>query len=100
MSQTPDPSDRQIDAAADGAFGGKHSTVDNRRAGYGGVEFDGVQYTKLEWLLRSARRGDCLAWGDAAKVCQYYEAQLDALRAELEELRGLAWLQPHTQENA
>jgi len=78
MSLAPDPADRVLDAAADGAFGGK--ATDNRRAGYGGVVFEGKEYTKMEWLIRAARRGDCLAWGDAAKVCAYYEAQLDASR--------------------
>lgn len=80
MALAPDPADRVLDAAADGAFGGRHSTTDNRRAGYGDVEYEGRTYTKLEWLLRAAKRGDCLPWGDAAKVCAYYEAEIQRLR--------------------
>lgn len=85
MALAPDPADRALDAAADGAFGGKHGAADNRRAGYGGVVFEGREYTKLEWLLRAARRGDCLAWGDAAKVCQYYEDEIQRLREVIAE---------------
>lgn len=90
MPLAPDPADRALDAAADGAFGGVSTMGDisgmsqtvgtNRRAGYGGVTFEGRAYTKLEWLLRAAKRGDCLAWGDAAKVVAYYEAEIQRLR--------------------
>lgn len=84
MALAPDPADRIIDAQADGAFGGKHSSTDNRRAGYGEVIFEGQTYSKMEWLLRAARRGDCLAWGESAKLVAYYEARI----AELEQTHG------------
>lgn len=79
MALAPDPADRALDAVADGAFGAK---VDNRRAGYGSVEYEGREYTKRQWLLRAAKRGDCLAWGDAAKLVAYYEELVEAAYSE------------------
>lgn len=63
MTTTPtDPSDKALDAAADGAFGGQHT---NRRAGYG---------DQLDMILRVARRGGTLAAGEGEKLIAHYEA--------------------------
>lgn len=57
-----DPSDKALDAAADGNFGGKHT---NRRAGYG---------DQMDMILRIARRGGTLAAGEGLKLIEHYEA--------------------------
>ena len=74
-----DPADRVIDAKADGAFGGAHS----HRAGYGGIEFEGQTYTKLQWVERTARMGGTLAAGEGRMLL----AEIDRQRAILAALR-------------
>lgn len=72
-----DPSDK-LDAAADGNFGGKHTT--NRRAGYSKtVTINGEEITELEWLIRRAKKDHTLASGEGRKIVEHYEAELDAL---------------------
>lgn len=65
-----DPSDKALDAAADGNFGGKHT---NRRAGYG---------DQLDMILRIARRGGTLAAGEGLKLIEHYEALVEAAYQE------------------
>ncbi len=74
-----DPADRAIDAKADGAFGGAHS----HRGGYGGIEFEGQTFTKLEWVERTARTGGTLAAGEGRMLL----AEIDRLRRILAALR-------------
>lgn len=71
-----DPADRIIDAKADGAFGGAVS----HRGGYGGIQFEGQTFTKLEWVERTARMGGTLAAGEGRMLL----AEIDRLRDELE----------------
>ena len=80
-----DPSDKALDAAADGNFGGKQTT--NRRAGYGGtVVINGEELTDLEWLIRRAKKDATLASGEGRKIIEHYEAKL----AEVEKERDAA----------
>jgi hypothetical protein len=68
----------QLDAAADGAFSGKLADPADgltKRGGTGDVVFDGVPYTKLAWIRRSARLGHTLAAGEGAVL----EAELQRL---------------------
>jgi hypothetical protein len=74
-----DPADRAVDAKADGAFGGAVS----HRAGYGGIEFEGQTYTKLQWVERTARIGGTLAAGEGRMLL----AEIDRQRAILAALR-------------
>lgn len=76
MPLAPDPADK-LDAAADGAFGGKPV---NRRAGYG---------DRLEMALKFARKGACLSAGEGQLIVEHYETLIDELRSELS-LSGLA----------
>ena len=71
-----DPADRAVDAKADGAFGGAVS----HRAGYGGIEFEGRTYTKLQWVERTARTGGTLAAGEGRMLL----AEIDRLRGDLQ----------------
>lgn len=64
MSALGDPADKVLDAAADGAFGGKHDAV-NRRAGY---------TDPLGWALKQARKGGTLAAGEGLLIIKHYEA--------------------------
>ena len=61
-----------LDAAADGAFGGKGAV--SHRAGYTDA---------LYWSLRPARNGGTLAAGEGLLIIQHYEAQLADLRAHV-----------------
>lgn len=72
MSALGDPADRTLDAAADGAFGGKHEVV-NRRAGY---------TDPLGWALKIARQGGTLAAGEGKLIVDYYEGLLQAAFVE------------------
>lgn len=77
MGVAPDPADRTLDAAADGAFGGK-TTVGtdcnpNRRAGY---------TDPLGMALAIARKGGTLAAGEGLLIVKYYEAQLAEIAAQ------------------
>lgn len=86
-----DPADRIIDAKADGAFGGAHS----HRAGYGGIEFEGQTYTKLQWVERTARMGGTLAAGEGRMLLAEIDRQraiLAALREPSEEVQKAAFL--------
>lgn len=74
-----DPADRAVDAKADGAFGG----LTNHRGGYGGIEFEGQTYTKLQWVERTARIGGTLAAGEGRMLL----AEIDRQRAILAALR-------------
>ena len=78
MSDEQKPGD-PADKAADGAFGG----VQSHRAGYGGIEFDGRAYSKLEWVERTARTGGTLAAGEGRMLL----AEIDRLRRILAALR-------------
>ena len=70
MALAPDPSDK-LDAAADGAFGGKPV---NRRAGYG---------DRLAMALKFARKGACLSAGEGQLIVEHYEERLDELQRTL-----------------
>lgn len=59
----PDPADKVGDD-----FGGTAAT--GHRSGYGPLE------TRLERILRFAKKGATLAAGEGALICQYYEEQL------------------------
>ena len=74
-----DPADRAMDVKADGAFGG----LTNHRGGYGGIEFEGQTYTKLQWVERTARIGGTLAAGEGRMLL----AEIDRQRAILAALR-------------
>ena len=74
-----DPADRAVDAKADGAFGG----LTNHRGGYGGIEFEGQTYTKLQWVERTARIGGTLAAGEGRMLL----AEIDRQRRILAALR-------------
>lgn len=74
MPLAPDPADK-LDAAADGAFGGKPV---NRRAGYG---------DRLEMALKFARKGACLSAGEGQLIVEHYEERLAAVEAERDALR-------------
>ena len=83
-----DPADKAADAKADGNFGG----VTSHRSGYSSyITIDGVEYTKLEWIERTARRGGTLASGEGALLVEEIDrlrAEKMALRKELESLRA------------
>ena len=74
-----DPADKAIDAKADAAFGGAVS----HRGGYGGIQFEGQTFTKLEWVERTARTGGTLAAGEGRLLL----AEIDRLRRILAVLR-------------
>ena len=57
-----DPTDKPLDALADGAFAGK---VTSHRGGYG----DGTY-----WALRQARKGGTLQAGEGLLLIKHYEA--------------------------
>lgn len=79
MAGLTDPSDKALDAAADGAFGGKQNT--NRRAGYSKtITVDGVEYTEAEWLIRLAKKDATLASSEGRKIVEHYERILNRLR--------------------
>ncbi len=62
----------------DDNFGGKladPADVLTKRGGKGDVVFEGVAYTKLAWIRRSARLGHTLAAGEGAVL----EAELQRL---------------------
>jgi len=46
------------------------------RSGHGAITFEGREYTRLEWIERTARNGGTLAAGEGAVLC----AELDRLR--------------------
>lgn len=73
MALAPDPADKGLDAVADGAFGGKHATVENRRAGY---------TAPLDMALSAARNGWTLAAGQGLLIVEHYEAALAVREAE------------------
>lgn len=71
-----DPADKALDATADGAFGGKT----NRRAGYSKtITLDGVEYSEIDWIKRTAMKDGTLASGEGRKLVEHYEEQLAAL---------------------
>jgi hypothetical protein len=80
MSALGDPADKQLDAHAADNFGGKDTS---HRAGYGEVTFEGQTYTKMEWILRAAKRGHTLAAGESTKLVAYYEQLLEEAHGEL-----------------
>lgn len=69
---------QQLDALADGAFGGAKApllgdssdkkTTTYHRSGYGGGTLDGITYTQLQWIERSARRGGSLEAGSGGHL--------------------------------
>lgn len=79
-----------LDAAADGAFGGKHlptpklgdsgdkAPTKNHRAGYAGMVLDGHRYTATQFVERVARVGGCLGAGEGGLLVDL----LDAYRAQ------------------
>jgi hypothetical protein len=67
-----------LDAAADGAFSGKIADPSDgltKRGGKGCVVFEGVEYSRMDWIRRSARLGHTLAAGEGAVL----EAELTRL---------------------
>ncbi len=75
MTRAPDPSDKALDAAADGNF----TSGVTHRGGYGGLTYNGRTYTKAEWAERMARNGCALAAGEGAMLCE----EIDRLREEV-----------------
>jgi hypothetical protein len=60
---------KDLDAAADGAFSGKLADPADtltKRGGKGVVRFEGREYTRLEWVRRTAAMGGTLAAGEGA----------------------------------
>lgn len=58
-----------LDAAADGAFGGKIADPADtltKRGGKGSITFEGVEYSRLDWIRRTAKMGGTLAAGEGA----------------------------------
>ena len=80
-----DPADRAVDAKADGAFGG----LTNHRGGYGGIEFEGQTYTKLQWVERTARIGGTLAAGEGRMLLAEIDRQRRILAALREPSEGM-----------
>ncbi len=88
MSALGDPADKLIDAQADGAFGGKHTT--NRRAGYSKtVTINGEEITELEWLIRRAKKDATLASGEGRKIVEHYEEHIAAVEAERDQMESM-----------
>lgn len=83
-------SDKQIDAAADGAFSGKladPSDTLTKRGGKGIVVYEGQEYDRLAWTRRCAALGYTLAAGEGAilnAALTEVEKERDALLAEKE----------------
>lgn len=83
-------SDKQIDAAADGAFSGKladPSDTLTKRGGKGHVVYDGQEYDRLAWTRRCAALGYTLAAGEGAilnAALIEVEKERDALRTVYE----------------
>jgi hypothetical protein len=72
-----------LDAAADGQFTGKLADPADtltKRGGKGHVYFEGVSYTRLAWIRRSARLGHTLAAGEGSVL----EAELERVTALVE----------------
>jgi hypothetical protein len=46
------------------------------RSGHGAITFEGREWTRLEWIERTARNGGTLAAGEGAVLC----GELDRLR--------------------
>jgi hypothetical protein len=65
-----------LDAKADGQF---QPAPLPHRVGYGVLTFEGKEYTPLEWIERTARRGGTLAAGEGEVLCR----EIDRLRAAL-----------------
>lgn len=83
-------SDKQIDAAADGAFSGKladPSDTLTKRGGKGHVVYEGQEYDRLAWTRRCAALGYTLAAGEGAilnAALIEVEKERDALRKACE----------------
>jgi hypothetical protein len=72
-----------LDAAADGQFTGKLADPADtltKRGGKGHVYFEGVSYTRLAWIRRSARLGHTLAAGEGSVL----DAELERVTAMVE----------------
>jgi hypothetical protein len=50
------------------------------RSGHGAITFEGREWTRLEWIERTARNGGTLAAGEGAVLC----GELDRLRKIVE----------------
>ena len=50
------------------------------RSGHGAITFEGREWTRLEWIERTARKGGTLAAGEGAVLC----GELDRLRKIVE----------------
>ena len=71
----PAPSERQsLDTKAADQFQPVH------RSGHGAITFEGREYTRLEWIERTARNGGTLAAGEGAVLCQ----EIDRLRDHID----------------
>ena len=70
-----------LDGAADGAFSGTLSDPADtltKRGGKGSVTFEGVEYTRLDWIRRLAQSGGSLAAGEGAILDGALTAQIEA----------------------
>jgi hypothetical protein len=56
------------------------------RSGHGAITFEGREWTRLEWIERTARNGGTLAAGEGAVLC----AEIDRVRGDAERFRLLA----------
>lgn len=77
-----------LDAQAADNFGGKHGTDCNvnRRAGY---------TDPLGWALKIAQKGGTLAAGEGKLIVDYYESEIQRLKAEIAALNEeLYWSCP------
>ena len=88
----------ELDAAADGQFTGKLADPADtltKRGGKGAVVFEGVCYTRVEWVRRSARLGHTLAAGEGtlleAEIVELTEVVKLLVRAAAAQLQ---WLPP------
>jgi hypothetical protein len=60
------------------------------RSGYGAITYDGREWTRLEWIERTARNGGTLAAGEGAVLC----AEIDRLRERVASFE--LWFPPTT----
>jgi hypothetical protein len=67
------------------------------RSGHGAITYEGREYTRLEWIERTARNGGTLAAGEGAVLC----AELDRLRAVADAADGvLSWQEMQHEDGA
>jgi hypothetical protein len=63
------------------------------RSGHGAITFEGREYTRLEWIERTARNGGTLAAGEGAVLC----AEIDRLRGQIAAVMDLpTWYDDQT----